>query len=88
VEAGTFVFRAIQNNTELEGLYYVIKHQIVLKLLECYPGVVDCQSELKLFCGNRELSNPKSQTEEVSRQSDVELQNKRPPNIIFYLFCL
>ncbi len=58
MEAGTFVFRAIQNHTELEGLYYVIKHQIVLKLLECYPGVVDCQSELKLFCGNRELSNP------------------------------
>ncbi len=65
MEAGTFVFRAIQNQTELEGLYYVIKHQIVLKLLECYPGVVDCQSELKLFCGNRELSNQKSQTEEV-----------------------
>ncbi len=65
MEAGTFVFRAIQNQTELEGLYYVIKHQIVLKLLECYPGVVDCESELKLFCGNRELSNQISQTEEV-----------------------
>ncbi len=39
----------------LEGLYYVIKHQIVLKLLECYPGVVDCQSELKLFCGSRDF---------------------------------
>ncbi len=36
----------------LEGVYFVIQHQIVLKLLECYPGVVDCQSELKLFCGN------------------------------------
>ncbi len=23
-----------------------IQHQIVLKLLECHPGVVDCQSEL------------------------------------------
>ncbi len=37
-------------------LYYVIQHQIVLKLLECHLGVVDCQSELKLFCGNREFS--------------------------------
>ncbi len=36
----------------LESFYYVIQHQIVLKLLECHPGVVDCQSELKLFCGN------------------------------------
>ncbi len=33
----------------LESFYYVIQHQIVLKLLECHPGVVDCQSELKLF---------------------------------------
>ncbi len=52
----------------LESFYYVIKHQIVLKLLECHLGVVDCQSELKLFCGNREFtfkSYPKSQTEEV-----------------------
>ncbi len=39
----------------LEGLYYGIKHQIVLKLFELHPGVVDCQSELKLFCGNREF---------------------------------
>jgi len=39
----------------LESFYYVILHQIVLKLLECYPGVVDCQSELKLFCGNRKF---------------------------------
>ncbi len=39
----------------LEGLYYRIKHQIVLKLFELHPGVVDCQSELKLFCGNREF---------------------------------
>ncbi len=53
---------------DFECFYYVIQHQIVLKLLECHPGVVDCQSELKLFCGNRELpfeSYPKSQTEEV-----------------------
>ncbi len=35
--------------------YFVIQHQIVLKLLECHPGVVDCQSELKLFCGNRDF---------------------------------
>ncbi len=34
----------------LESFYCVIQHQIVLKLLECHPGVVDCQSELKLFC--------------------------------------
>ncbi len=40
---------------DLESLYYVIQHQIVLKLLECHLGVVDCQSELKLFCGNREF---------------------------------
>ncbi len=37
---------------DLESFYYVIQHQIVLKLLECHPGVVNCQSELKLFCGN------------------------------------
>ncbi len=52
----------------LESFYYVIQHQIVLKLLESHLGVVDCQSELKLFCGNREfyfLSYPKSQTEEA-----------------------
>ncbi len=30
--------------------FFLIQHQIVLKLLECHPGVVDCQSELKLFC--------------------------------------
>ncbi len=40
---------------DLESFYYVIQHQIVLKLLQCHPGVVDCQSELKLFCGNREF---------------------------------
>ncbi len=39
----------------LESFYYVIQHQIVLKLLECHPGVVDCQSELKMFCGNRDF---------------------------------
>ncbi len=52
----------------LESFYYVIQHQIVLKLRECHPGVVDCQSELKLFCGNREFpfeSHPKSQTDQV-----------------------
>ncbi len=40
---------------DLESFYYLIQHQIVLKLLECHPGVVDCQSELKLFCGSREF---------------------------------
>jgi len=40
---------------DLESFYYVIQNQIVLKLLECHHGVVDCQSELKLFCGSREL---------------------------------
>ncbi len=40
---------------DLEYFYYVIQHQIVLKLLECHHGVVDCQSELKLFCGSREF---------------------------------
>ncbi len=39
----------------LECFYFVIQHQIVLKLLECHPGAVDCQSELKLVCGNREF---------------------------------
>ncbi len=33
-------------------MYYVKQHQIIWKLLECHPGAVDCQSELKLFCGN------------------------------------
>ncbi len=37
----------------LKGFYYVMQHQIVLKLIEWHPGVVDCQSELKLVCGNR-----------------------------------
>ncbi len=32
---------------DLECFYFVIQHQIVLKLLECHHGVVDCQSELK-----------------------------------------
>ncbi len=53
---------------DLESFYYLIQHQIVLKLRECHPGVVDCQSELKLFCGNREFpfeSHPKSQTDQV-----------------------
>ncbi len=56
-----FYFRAIQiqrqirYNVSFGELYYVIQHQIVLKLLECHPGVVDCQSELKLFCGSREF---------------------------------
>ncbi len=53
---------------DLECFYFVIQHQIVLKLLECHPEVVDCQSELKLFCGNRDFpfeSHPKSQTEVV-----------------------
>ncbi len=39
----------------MEGLYYGIKHQIVLKLFELHPGVVDCHSELKLFCGSRDF---------------------------------
>ncbi len=49
-------------------IYYEIKHQIVLKLLECHLGVVDCQSELKLICGSRDFyfySHSKSQTEDV-----------------------
>ncbi len=40
---------------DLESFYYLIQHQIVLKLLACHPGVVDCQSELKLFCGSRDF---------------------------------
>ncbi len=40
---------------DLESFYYLIQHQIVLKLLECHRGVVDCQSELKLVCGSRDL---------------------------------
>ncbi len=40
---------------DLEWFYFVIQHQIVLKLLACHPGVVDCQSELKLFCGSRDF---------------------------------
>jgi len=40
---------------DLECFYYVIKHQIVLKLLECHHGVVDCQSKLKLVCGSRDF---------------------------------
>ncbi len=56
VETGSF--KAIQNhrqkrwNMRFGVLSFLIQHQIVLKLLECYLGVVDCQSELKLFCGN------------------------------------
>ncbi len=40
---------------DFESFYYVIQHQIVLKLLECHSGVVNCQSELKLVCGSREF---------------------------------
>ncbi len=40
---------------DLESFYFVIQHQIVLKLLECHHGVVDCQSELKLVCGSRDF---------------------------------
>ncbi len=40
---------------DLESFYYLILHQIILKLLERHPGVVDCQSELKLFCGSRDF---------------------------------
>ncbi len=40
---------------DLESFYYLIQHQIVFKLLECHPGVVDCQSELKLVCGSRDF---------------------------------
>ncbi len=55
---------------DLESFYYLIQHQIVLKLLVCHPGVVDCQSELKLFCGNREfpfwkLSEIKDKTDHI-----------------------
>ncbi len=31
---------------------------------------------------------PQHDTQAVSRQSDVELQNKSTPNLIFHLFCL
>ncbi len=31
---------------------------------------------------------PHDDTQVVSRQSDVELQNKSTPNLIFHLFCL
>ncbi len=53
---------------DFESFYYLIKHQIVLKLLEWHHGIVECQSELKLFCGNRDFpfkSHSKSQTEQV-----------------------
>ncbi len=49
VETGRFPFRSIQNHQAeqveyefLEGFYYVLQHQIVLKLIEWHPGVVDC----------------------------------------------
>ncbi len=54
-------FRAIQNQRQIRydvrsgDLYYVIQNQIVWKLPECHPEVVDCQTELKLFCGNRDF---------------------------------
>ncbi len=31
---------------------------------------------------------PHDDTQVVSRKSDVELQNKSTPNLIFHLFCL
>ncbi len=31
---------------------------------------------------------PKDDTQAVSRQSDVELQNESTPNVIFHVFCL
>ncbi len=56
----SLIYVSLKINTHKEkflykSFYYVILHQIVLKLLEWHPGVVDCQSELKLFCGNREF---------------------------------
>ncbi len=39
----------------LEDVYYVIQINILLKLADWHPGAVDCQSELKLVCGNREF---------------------------------
>ncbi len=31
---------------------------------------------------------PQDDTQAVSRQSDVELQSKSTPNLIFHLFCM
>ncbi len=41
---------------DLESFYYLIQHQIVLKLLECHPGVVNCQSELKIVLWKQGIS--------------------------------
>ncbi len=48
----------------------------------------------KTPCFHRPISSqidsplPHDDTQAVSRQSDVELQNKSTPNLIFHLFCL
>ncbi len=58
---GVSFYRAIQYhrqnryNMRFGGLSYVMKHQILLKLAEWHIGAMDCQSELKLVCGNREF---------------------------------
>ncbi len=49
-----------------------VQHQIVLKLLECPSWVVDCQSELKLFCGNRDFSF--LEPFKIHRQEQVEYE--------------
>ncbi len=58
---GEFYFLKLSKITEGRGgirdfecIYFVIQHHIALKLLKCQPGVVDCQSDLKLVFGNRE----------------------------------
>ncbi len=51
-------------------------------------------SKIKSPCFHRSISIqidsslPQNDTQAVSRQSDVELHNKSPPKIIFYLFYL
>ncbi len=73
-------------------LYYKIKalKSHILPL----PSVILNGSKNKSPCFHRifsiQIDNPlpHDDTQVVSRQSDVELQNKSTPNLIFHLFCL
>ncbi len=67
----------------LEGIYYVIQNQILLKLAEWHPGAVDCQFELKLVCENREfyllwLSKIKDKTGNICVFGGIFLCNATP----------
>ncbi len=62
METGSFIFRAIQNQRQIRYNVSFGEHLLCNSTSDCletvlsvHPVVVDCQSELKLFCGSREF---------------------------------